>query len=157
MNRLKRDWELTYLAMFCFKICLSCYCFLLTVLSFPCNCNNVNQCNNMKVQFVFLWAIPGLFLVYFCIFKQTLEQTNVKKCQSSLQCWDLNPHPSQSESPPVTTRPSYICLLHATDKLSKLFNSAKLFGWFSNNFILWWISKSNHHRSGHNATSCNLC
>ena len=37
-------------------------------------------------------------IVYFCSFKQTiqfLQQYNVKKCPSSIRCWD----------PPITTRP----------------------------------------------------
>ena len=40
----------------------------------------------------FKWANPGLFFVYFCLFKQILQflqQINVKKCPSSIQCWDL--------------------------------------------------------------------
>ena len=27
------------------------------------------------------------------------------KCPSSIWCWDLNPRPSEHESPPITTRP----------------------------------------------------
>ena len=34
-----------------------------------------------------------------------LHQINVKKCPSSIRCWDLNPRSSQHESPPITTRP----------------------------------------------------
>ena len=34
-----------------------------------------------------------------------LQQINVKKCQYSIQHWDLNPRPSELESPPITTRP----------------------------------------------------
>ena len=54
------------------------------------------------------WAIPGLFFVYFRLFKQTLQfsqQINVKKCSSSIQCWDSNSQPSDYETPPLTTRP----------------------------------------------------
>ena len=29
----------------------------------------------------------------------------VKKCPSSIQCWDLNPQPSKHESSPITTSP----------------------------------------------------
>ena len=32
----------------------------------------------------------------------------VKKCPSSIQCWDLNPQPSGHESVPITTRPGLI-------------------------------------------------
>ena len=43
-----------------------------------------------------------------CLFKETLkflQQINVKKCPSSIRYWDLNPQPSEHESPPLTTRP----------------------------------------------------
>ena len=51
---------------------------------------------------------PGLFFVYFRLFKQTiqfLQQINVKKCPSSVQSWDSNPRPLEDESPPIITRP----------------------------------------------------
>ena len=55
------------------------------------------------------WAIPGLFFVYFRSFQTNintiLQQTNVKKCPSSIRRWDSNPWPSDHESPPITTRP----------------------------------------------------
>ena len=54
------------------------------------------------------WAIPDLFLVYFRLFKQTiqfLQQIDVKKYPSSIRCWDLNPRPSEDELPPITTKP----------------------------------------------------
>ena len=54
------------------------------------------------------WTIPGLFFVYFCLFKQTItfsQQINVKKCPSSIWPWDSNPQPLEHESPPITTRP----------------------------------------------------
>ena len=36
----------------------------------------------------------------------TIFTTNVcEKCPSSTWCWDLNPQPSDLESPPITTRP----------------------------------------------------
>ena len=34
-----------------------------------------------------------------------LQQIYVKKCPSSIWCWDSNPRPSGHESPPITTRP----------------------------------------------------
>ena len=42
-------------------------------------------------------ANPGLYFIYFCLFKQTLQffqQLNVKKCPSSLQHRDSNSQPS---------------------------------------------------------------
>ena len=55
----------------------------------------------------FKWANPGLF---YCLF--SVIQTNIitiftrnicEKCQSSIQCWDSIPQPSEHESPPITT------------------------------------------------------
>ena len=43
------------------------------------------------------WANTGLFFIYFRLFKQTLQflqQTNVKKCPSSIWCRDSNSQPS---------------------------------------------------------------
>ena len=37
-----------------------------------------------------------------------LQQINVKKCPSSIRHQDLNPRPSESESPPITTRPGLL-------------------------------------------------
>ena len=37
------------------------------------------------------------------------QQLNVKKCPSSIRCWDLNSRPLEHESPLITTRPG---LLH---------------------------------------------
>ena len=53
-------------------------------------------------------CLPPAFFIYFHLFMQTfqfLQQVHVKKCPSSIQCWDLNPQPSGAESPPITTRP----------------------------------------------------
>ena len=36
---------------------------------------------------------------------QILQQINVKKCPSSIRCWDSNSRPLEHESPPITTRP----------------------------------------------------
>ena len=45
----------------------------------------------------------------FGLFKQTslqfLQQIYVKKCPSSIRCWDSNPWPLECEFPPITTRP----------------------------------------------------
>ena len=54
------------------------------------------------------WAKPGLFFIYFCLFKHTLQflqQINVIKCPSSIWCWDSNTRPLKHESPPITNRP----------------------------------------------------
>ena len=54
------------------------------------------------------WANPGLFFIYFCLFKHTLQflqQINVKKCPSSMWWRDSNSRPLEHESPPITTRP----------------------------------------------------
>ena len=53
-------------------------------------------------------AIPGLFFIYFRLFKETLQflqQINEKQYPSSTRCWDLNPQPLDCESHPITTRP----------------------------------------------------
>ena len=52
-------------------------------------------------------AIPGLFLIYFRLFKKHYNFTTNKceRCPTSIWCWDLNPRPSEHESPPITTRP----------------------------------------------------
>ena len=66
-----------------------------------------------------LWTFGDFFLVtlqprhilsfIFGLFKQTssqfLQQIYMKKCQSSIRCWDSNPQPSMHESPTMTTRP----------------------------------------------------
>ena len=57
------------------------------------------------------------FSFIFGLFKQTiqiLQQINVKKCPSSIQCQDLNSQPSDYESPPLTSNRwfcSYFCAI----------------------------------------------
>ena len=34
-----------------------------------------------------------------------LQQSNEKKCPSSIRCWDSNPQPLKHDSPPIITRP----------------------------------------------------
>ena len=56
----------------------------------------------------YTWAKPGLFFIYFRLFKHTLQflqQINVKKCPSSIWFQDSNSQPLEHESPPITTRP----------------------------------------------------
>ena len=63
---------------------------------------------HFNILFFKKWANPGLFFVYFHLFKQTLQflqQINVKKCPSSIRRQDSNSQPSDFESPPLTTRP----------------------------------------------------
>ena len=51
---------------------------------------------------------PASFSLIFGLFKQTLQflqQIYVKKCPSSIWCWDSNPWPSECESIPITTTP----------------------------------------------------
>ena len=51
---------------------------------------------------------PASFWFIFSLFKQPiqfLQQINVKKCPSSIQCQDLNPQPLKHELSPITTRP----------------------------------------------------
>ena len=52
---------------------------------------------------------PRPLLCLFSVFSnkhyKCLQQIYVKKCPSSIQCWDLYPRPSECESPLITTRP----------------------------------------------------
>ena len=38
--------------------------------------------------------------------KQFLQQMYLKKCTSSIRCWDMNTHPSECRSPPITRAPA---------------------------------------------------
>ena len=69
----------------------------------------------------FKWASPGLFSLYFRLFKPTLQflqQIHVNKYPSSIWCWDSNPRLSGHESPLITTRAGLppithiVCLFH---------------------------------------------
>ena len=53
------------------------------------------------------WAMPGLFFIYFRLFKQTLQflQQIYVKIPSSNVVMELNPQPSDYEFPPLTTGP----------------------------------------------------
>ena len=58
----------------------------------------------------FKWVIPGLFFIYFCLFKQTLQFFATNICGKMLgpsRIWrrDLNQRHSEHESSPITTRP----------------------------------------------------
>ena len=57
-----------------------------------------------KPSFVKNGSSPASFSFIFYLL-QFLQQSYVKNCPSSIQCWDLNPRPSKHESPPITTRP----------------------------------------------------
>ena len=53
------------------------------------------------------WAFPSSFRLFssFQTNINFLQQINVKKCPSSILCWDSNSQPLECESPPITTRP----------------------------------------------------
>ena len=55
---------------------------------------------------------PASFQFIFGLFQTNintiLHQINVKKCPSSIQCWDSNPRPSEHVSAPITTGPGQI-------------------------------------------------
>ena len=73
---------------------------LFCLFSFPSSTNRYDG--------FFKWANPGLFFIYFRLFKhalQFLQQINVNKCPSSIRCRDSNSQPLEHESPPITTRP----------------------------------------------------
>ena len=82
---------------------------VLHLVEFITFCFRWNQTRKVSLQWKFFkWAIPGLFFIYFCLFKQTLhllQQIYVGKCASSIPHWDSNPQPSEPEFPPITTRP----------------------------------------------------
>ena len=66
--------------------------------------------NGSTIILFFKWAIPGLFFIYFRLFKQTIHffTTNIcgkMLCPSKIWRRDLNPQPSEHEPPPITTRP----------------------------------------------------
>ena len=58
---------------------------------------------------------PGLFFSLFSVFSNKhhynfLTTNKCEKCPSSIQCWDLNPRPSEHEPLPITTRPGLLPL-----------------------------------------------
>ena len=58
-------------------------------------------------RYFFKWAIPGLFFIYFCLFKQTLQflqQIYVEKCYVH-PVYGAGIRTYEHESPPITTRP----------------------------------------------------
>ena len=63
----------------------------------------------IKTSFFYkIRANPGLFFVYFHLFKQTLQFFTTNKWEkypSSIWCWDSNPRPLENESPPITAGP----------------------------------------------------
>ena len=63
---------------------------------------------NLWILTVKKWANPGLFFVFFSLFKQTsnnfLQQINMKNVNSIQNtCQDSNPRPLDHESSPITT------------------------------------------------------
>ena len=78
-------------------------------LTIASDANSLNELvpGAFAVNVFFIGHSRSLF-VYFRPFKQTLlflQQIYVKKCPSSIWCWDSNPQPSEHESPPITTSP----------------------------------------------------
>ena len=66
------------------------------------------------------WANPGLFLFIFGLFKQKLQifTSNIcEKCPSSIWYRDLNPRPSEHDSPPITTRPGLPPILFISEEI----------------------------------------
>ena len=67
------------------------------------------QCIRVPIGHFFKkWANSGLFLIYFRLFKHTLQflqQINVNKCPSSIRCQDSNSRPLKHEYSPMPTRP----------------------------------------------------
>ena len=55
------------------------------------------------------WSTPASFVVYFWSFQTTIitnfTTNKCEKCPSSIRCQDLNSHPLEHISPPITTRP----------------------------------------------------
>ena len=90
---------------------------------------------------------PWPLFVKFWLFKQTiqlLQQINVKKCPSSIRCWDSNSPPLEHKSHPITTRPGlsipltlflflYFFLFDLSFSLSHLLNISF---WFFDTLIL---------------------
>ena len=69
-----------------------------------------NKLAIIKPTFLYKWANPGLFFFSFQSFQTnntifTTNQCEKMSCPSSIQCQNLNPWPSEHESPPITTRP----------------------------------------------------
>ena len=66
--------------------------------------------NDQPYGAVLKMGLPRPLLSFiFGLFKQTslklFQQIYVKKCPSSIRCWDSNLQPLEHESPPITTRP----------------------------------------------------
>ena len=63
---------------------------------------------NLLVFFLKKWANPGIFCIYFCLFKTHIIIFTTNKCEecpSSIWCRDSNSRPLYHESPSITTRP----------------------------------------------------
>ena len=73
-----------------------------------CSCAGTRQ--NQTV-FLKMGQPRPLLSFIFGLFKQTslefLQQKMCEKCPSSVLCRDLNPRPSENESPPITTRAGF--------------------------------------------------
>ena len=72
--------------------------------------NTAIRCPNENIVFVKMglpWPLFHLFS-YFQTNTTILQPIDMKKCQSSIRCWDSNPQSSKYESPPITTRPGLL-------------------------------------------------
>ena len=68
----------------------------------------------------------------------TIFTTNIcEKCPSSVLCWDLNPQPSDHESPPVTTRPGLPST--TTNFHTQIFSDFAILKIFLFNLKLMWL------------------
>ena len=68
---------------------------------------------------------PGPFFVYYGLFlpDNTIFTTNQREqCPSSKHVWDLNPRPTEIESPPITARPGLLAICGQSYKSSMRVN-----------------------------------
>ena len=97
-----------------------------------------------------IWANPDLFFHLFLVFSikiyKFLQQIYVKKCQSTTRCQDLNPQPSECESPPITIRP--LLLFFPLRFYFSLLIDACLLTLLPPSFIFTFPSKTNNYFGG---------
>ena len=70
---------------------------------------------------------PNLFHL-FLVFSKKHYNFTTKQCEkspSSNRCWDLNPQPSEHESPPITTRPGLLPWTKSLFNILKISNFEK--------------------------------
>ena len=97
-----------------YVVIISLYLFYSSFLFYLFHAEFLSLCLSLDIFLTycfFKWAIPGLFFIYFRLFKQTLQfmqQIYLKKmlCPSSIQRRDSNSWPSEHESPTITNQGS---------------------------------------------------